>query len=121
MAGIPTQVLNDRVFALQLSGLALVAALAIAQYAKAGGVPWKLAPIPGDPPDTAFIGLAYAYRGDPRLTRGAFVTCCSQVFDMDGGGMQFVAFEARDPVAVLTVGRIPTSADTTCGPSSLVA
>jgi len=26
------------------------------------------------------------------------VTCCSQVFDADGGGMQFVAFEARDPV-----------------------
>ena len=27
------------------------------------------------------------------------MTCCSQVFDADGGGMQFAAFEARDPVS----------------------
>ena len=95
VAGIPTQVLNDRVF--DFSYLASRSwRLSIAQYAKAGGVPWKLAPIPGDPPDTAFIGLAYAYRGDPVDAR--FVTCCSQIFDADGGGMQFVAYEANDPV-----------------------
>jgi hypothetical protein len=95
VAGVPTQVVNDRVF--DFSYLASRSwRLGIAQYVKAGGVPWKLAPIPGDPPDTAFIGLAYAYRGDP--TEAHFVTCCSQIFDADGGGMQFVAYEANDPI-----------------------
>lgn len=94
--GIPTQVLNDATF-----DFGYVAQrswrLAIACYVKAGGVPWKLAPVPGVPEGTAYIGLGYAFRGDPREAR--FVTCCSQVFDTDGGGMQFVAYEARDPIA----------------------
>ena len=94
--GIPTQVLNDRAFA--FSAKASIAwRLAIALYVKAGGIPWKLAPLPGVPDGTAYIGLAYALR--PHADGVHYVTCCSQVFDMDGGGMQFVAFEARDPVA----------------------
>lgn len=93
--GIPTQVLNDRAFT--FSAKASIAwRLAIALYVKAGGVPWKLAPLPGVPDGTAYIGLAYALR--PHDDGVHYVTCCSQVFDMDGGGMQFVAFEARDPV-----------------------
>jgi hypothetical protein len=71
--------------------------MSIALYVKAGGVPWKLAPLPGVPNGTAYIGLAYALRGNARDAH--YVTCCSQVFDADGGGMQFVAFEARDPIA----------------------
>jgi hypothetical protein len=55
------------------------------------------------PADTAYIELAYALRGDKDDTH--FVTCCSQVFDLDGGGMQFVAFEARDPVADVAEAR----------------
>jgi hypothetical protein len=94
-AGIPTQVLNDRAFAFRHRA-SLAWRLSIALYVKAGGVPWKLACLPGVPNDTAYIGLAYALRGDPRDAR--FVTCCSQVFDADGGGMQFVAYEARDPL-----------------------
>ena len=94
--GIPTQVLNDRAFT--FSAKASIAwRLAIALYVKAGGIPWKLAPLPGVPDGTAYIGLAYALR--PHEDGVHYVTCCSQVFDMDGGGMQFVAFEARDPVA----------------------
>ena len=50
--------------------------------------------------ETAYIGLAYALRGDPADAH--FVTCCSQVFDSDGGGMQFVAYDARDPLATGT-------------------
>lgn len=96
LEGIPTQIVNDRTF-----GFPYAASrswrLAIAQYVKAGGIPWKLAPIQGVPETTAFIGLAYAFRGDPQ--EGHFITCCSQVFDSDGGGMQFVAYEAADPVA----------------------
>lgn len=98
--GIPTQVLNDRAFTYSAAAAASIAwRLAIALYVKAGGIPWKLAPLPGIPEGTAYIGLAYALR---RHEGGVhFVTCCSQVFDMDGGGMQFVAFEARDPVTDL--------------------
>lgn len=92
-AGIPTQVINDRTFSFQyLASRAW--RLAIALYVKAGGTPWKLAPLAGVPNETAYIGLAYAFRGDPRHAR--FVTCCSQVFDADGGGMQFVAYDARE-------------------------
>ncbi|MFM0265082.1 argonaute/piwi family protein [Paraburkholderia sediminicola] len=93
---IPTQVVNDRVFKFNLKA-SLAWRLSIALFVKAGGVPWKLAPLPGVPEGTAYVGLAYALRGDPKAAQ--FVTCCSQVFDADGGGMQFVAFEARDPVA----------------------
>jgi hypothetical protein len=96
--GIATQVLNDRVFAFSQGAAASAAwRLSIALYVKAGGIPWKLAPMPGVPDGTAYIGLAYALRSHDNGVH--YVTCCSQVFDMDGGGMQFVAFEARDPVA----------------------
>lgn len=96
--GIPTQVINNRAFSYSQSSAASIAwRLAIALYVKAGGIPWKLAPMIGIPDGTAYIGLAYALRG--RQGEAHYVTCCSQVFDMDGGGMQFVAFEARDPVA----------------------
>lgn len=93
--GIPTQVINDRSISFS-SKASLAWRLSIALYVKAGGIPWKLAPLPGVPENTAYIGLAYALRGDPKEAH--YITCCSQVFDADGGGMQFVAFEARDPV-----------------------
>jgi hypothetical protein len=99
---IPTQVLNDRAFTFAHKA-SLAWRLATALYVKAAGTPWKLAPLKGVPADTAYIGLAYALRGDQRDAH--YVTCCSQVFDMDGGGMQFVAFEARDPVADVAEAR----------------
>lgn len=91
--GIPTQVLNDRTFAVEQAA-ARAWRLGIAAYVKAGGVPWKLAPLDGVPAESAYVGLAYGFRGNPR--NAEFVTCCSQVFDADGGGMQFVAYDARD-------------------------
>lgn len=92
---VPTQVITDRTF--EFKYLASIAwRLAIALYVKAGGTPWKLAPVAGVPLDSAYIGLAYALRGGAEDTR--FVTCCSQVFDADGGGMQFVAYDAHDPI-----------------------
>jgi hypothetical protein len=94
-AGIPTQVLNDRVFSFGFRA-SVAWRLGIALYVKAGGIPWKLAPIMGVPEGTAYIGLSYALRGDPRNAK--YVTCCSQVFDSDGGGMQFVAYDAQDPI-----------------------
>ncbi|WP_244494318.1 MULTISPECIES: nuclease PIN [unclassified Ensifer] len=99
---IPTQVLNDRVFTFSHTA-SRAWRLSTALYVKAAGTPWKLAPLKGVPADTAYIGLAYALRGDQRDAH--YVTCCSQVFDMDGGGMQFVAFEARDPVSDVAEAR----------------
>ena len=92
---IPTQVINDRTFNFPYPA-SVSWRLAIALYVKAGGTPWRLAQIDGLPPDSAYIGLAYALRGNS--TEARFVTCCSQVFDADGGGLQFVAYDARDPL-----------------------
>jgi hypothetical protein len=91
VAGIPTQFLNDG--ALTYRDRCSVAwRLGIAQYVKAGGTPWRLVPASAD---TAYVGLSYAMRG---ATNDQFVTCCSQVFDADGGGMEFVAYEVGDGV-----------------------
>ena len=92
---IPTQVINDRTFDFRYVA-SLSWRLAIALYVKAGGTPWRLAPLPGIPSESAYIGLAYALQGNPQEAK--FVTCCSQLFDADGGGMQFVAYDARDPL-----------------------
>lgn len=66
--------------------------IGLALYAKAGGVPWKLA---DTDPETAHIGISYAIRpqssSDPR-----FVTCCSQVFDAEGAGIEFVGYDTHD-------------------------
>jgi hypothetical protein len=92
--GLPTQLLNDDPWTYRCRA-SVAWRLTIALYTKAGCTPWKLAANP-DNEDTVFIGLAYARRGDP--TEGRFVTCCSQVFDADGGGMQFVAYDVGNGV-----------------------
>jgi hypothetical protein len=64
--------------------------LSIALYTKAGGIPWVLAAVE---PGTAFIGIDYALRSGTR-PESRFVICCSQVFDAEGSGLEFVAYEA---------------------------
>ena len=64
--------------------------LGIALYAKAGGVPWVLADVD---PGTAYIGIDYALRGAGGAD-ARFAICCSQVFDAEGSGLEFVAYEA---------------------------
>lgn len=64
----------------------------LALYVKAGGVPWKLGNVD---PETAHIGISYAVR-PLESDRPRFVTCCSQVFDAEGAGLEFVAYDAHE-------------------------
>ncbi len=66
--------------------------IGLALYAKSGGVPWKLAETD---PETAYIGISYAVR-PLESDRSRFVTCCSQVFDAEGSGLEFVAYDAHE-------------------------
>ena len=66
--------------------------LGLALYVKAGGIPWKLAETD---PEMAYIGISYAVR-PVETEKPRFVTCCSQVFDAEGSGLEFVAYDAHE-------------------------
>ena len=96
---IPTQVLNH-VFNYKCRA-SVGWRLGVALYVKAGGVPWKMEPIA---PDTIFIGVSYALRKQGGANR--FVTCCSQIFDAEGTGLEFLAYET-DASKVSVFGQNP--------------
>ncbi len=100
--GIPSQLVREDTAGRKPDHCGVMWSLGIAFYAKAGGVPWKLY---ASDDSAAHIGLAYSLARNPDGSV-RFVVCCSQVFDTDGTGLEFLAYQAQ-PDRVRVVGRNP--------------
>jgi len=90
--GVPIQLVREAGALAYQDRASVMWRIGLALYAKAGGIPWKLA---DTDPEAAYIGLSYAVR-PPDSPRSRFVTCCSQVFDADGAGLEFVAYDTTE-------------------------
>jgi len=90
--GVPLQIVREDKAIAYPCRCSVMWRLGIALYCKAGGIPWTLA---GGDAGTAYIGIGYALRQGRELT-DRFVTCCSQVFDAGGIGLEFILYEPSD-------------------------
>ena len=90
--GLPIQMVEESGAISYACQASVMWRLSLALYVKASGVPWKLAEME---PETAYIGISYAMR---RKQEGnsQFITCCSQVFDAEGSGIEFIAYDATE-------------------------
>lgn len=90
--GMPIQIVREERALAYRCRASVMWRIGLALYAKAGGIPWKLADVD---PETAYIGISYAVRPTTD-DRPRFVTCCSQVFDAEGAGLEFIAYDTND-------------------------
>ena len=90
--GIPVQIVREDGAVAYSCRASVMWRIGLALYAKAGGIPWKLAEAD---PEMAYIGISYALRSASSDTP-RFVTCCSQIFDSEGTGLEFIAYDATD-------------------------
>ena len=90
---IPTRILRESKVINYRCRCSVMWRLSIALYVKAGGVPWKLGFVDDE---TAFIGLSYSSRFNIQTNHFDFTTCCSQIFDSDGTGLEFIAYDAGE-------------------------
>ena len=90
--GLPIQLIREDSAPTYQCQASVMWRVGLALYAKAGGIPWKLADTDSE---TAYIGISYAVR-PKEVNAPRFVTCCSQVFDAEGSGLEFVAYDAHE-------------------------
>lgn len=90
---IPTQIIRENSAIRYKCRCSVAWRLSIATYVKSGGIPWRLSTYDED---TALIGLSYALKIDAITDKPQFLTCCSQVFDSDGTGLEFIAYKADE-------------------------
>jgi len=90
--GIPIQLVREDKALVYPDRASVMWRIGLALYVKAGGIPWKLA---DTDQETAYIGISYALRKFESNTPH-FITCCSQVFDAEGSGLEFIAYDASE-------------------------